>query len=72
MFDLLDQLLDATVVIDEKANMQFFNVAAEKKFGYKKQEVTQNQDFYTSKRGSITNGFLDTNFSHSKPSDMFR
>lgn len=39
MFDLLDKLVDATIVINELGIVQFWNVAAENKFQFKKEEA---------------------------------
>ena len=39
MFSLLNQLLDACIVINESGIVQFWNAAAENKFGFKAAEV---------------------------------
>jgi PAS domain S-box-containing protein len=39
MFDLLDKMVDAMLVINETGIIQFLNVAAEAKFGWKKEEA---------------------------------
>jgi PAS domain S-box-containing protein len=39
MFDLLDKMVDAMIVINETGIIQFLNVAAEAKFGWKKEEA---------------------------------
>ena len=42
MFTLLNQLLDACVVINESGVIQFFNAAAEKRFGWRATEIIGN------------------------------
>jgi PAS domain S-box-containing protein len=60
MFDLLDKLLDATIVINEAGIVQFWNVASEAKFGWQKEEaIGRNIKFLMPKDvGDVHDGYL--------------
>lgn len=77
MFDLLDKLLDATVVINERGIVEFWNIAAENKFQFKREEVLgKNIKFLMPKAVADTHDafikrYLDTMQGASLPIHMF-